>query len=121
MKTIKVAEATGATLDWLVAKCEGKVVNDRFRAHQGLIKGMWGAIRYKPSTNWAQGGPIVEQHIAAFTEESDDQVRAHAKPYLMAIGVYRHQAVGTTKLIAAMRCYVASKLGETVEVPEELG
>ena len=27
---------------------------------------------------------------------------------------------GSTPLIAAMRCYVASKLGDEVEVPEEL-
>ena len=27
---------------------------------------------------------------------------------------------GPTALIAAMRCYVASKLGEEVDVPEEL-
>lgn len=27
---------------------------------------------------------------------------------------------GTTPLIAAMRCYVASKLGDVVDVPEEL-
>ena len=27
---------------------------------------------------------------------------------------------GPTPLIAAMRCYVASKLGDEVEVPEEL-
>ena len=28
--------------------------------------------------------------------------------------------LGKTKLIAAMRCYVASKLGDEVEIPEEL-
>ena len=27
---------------------------------------------------------------------------------------------GTTPLIAAMRCYVASKLGDNIELPEEL-
>jgi hypothetical protein len=32
----------------------------------------------------------------------------------------RHYFVGPTPLIAAMRCYVASKLGDEVEVPEEL-
>jgi hypothetical protein len=29
-------------------------------------------------------------------------------------------AYGPTPLIAAMRCYVASKLGDEVDVPEEL-
>ena len=36
-------------------------------------------------------------------------------------GGYRQKTwFGKTKLIAAMRCYVASKLGDEVEVPEEL-
>jgi hypothetical protein len=32
----------------------------------------------------------------------------------------RHQGHGPTPLIAAMRCYVQSKLGDEVEAPEEL-
>jgi hypothetical protein len=30
------------------------------------------------------------------------------------------EEVGPTPLVAAMRCYVASKLGDEVEVPDEL-
>lgn len=46
---LKTSELTGAALDWAVAKCEGAVgMNDRLA---------W----YTPSTNWAQGGPIIER------------------------------------------------------------
>jgi hypothetical protein len=31
-----------------------------------------------------------------------------------------HHATGPTLLIAAMRCFVASKLGDTIDIPEEL-
>jgi len=30
------------------------------------------------------------------------------------------EMTGPTPLIAAMRCYVASRLGDTVEIPEEI-
>lgn len=43
---MKVVDAIGAQLDWMVAKCEGVV----------LEYGLTDDERY--STNWAQGGPI---------------------------------------------------------------
>lgn len=71
---------------------------------------------WHPSTNWAQGGPILEQEkIDLF--------------YYNAICVWQAQCVvaskdfsvfGSTPLITAMRCYVTSNLGDEVEVPEEL-
>lgn len=33
---------------------------------------------------------------------------------------HKHYLCGPTPLIAAMRCFVASKLGDEVEIPEEL-
>lgn len=44
------------------------------------------------------------------------QVRHRAPCHEQVHRVY----FGPTPLIAAMRCYVASKLGDEVEVPEEL-
>ena len=41
-------------------------------------------------------------------------------PDLQFGGVAYCEQSGDTPLIAAMRCYVASKLGDTVELPEEL-
>jgi hypothetical protein len=35
--------------------------------------------------------------------------------------MYISESEGPTPLIAAMRCYVASKLGDEVEIPSELG
>lgn len=111
---VKVSEASGVVLDWLVAKCEGKVVNDAYRSHQGLIRGMWGAVKLRYSTNWAQGGPIIEREgIATSPDTGLDWWVATLRG-----GV--HVEHGPTPLIAAMRCYVASKLGEEVEVPDAL-
>lgn len=70
--------------------------------------------RCKPSTDWSQGGPIIEREkIGVWPSESiSGQWGARMlNTYIM---------YGPTPLIAAMRCFVASKLGDEVEVPDEL-
>lgn len=123
MKQIKVSEATGIVLDWLVARLEnpewwddGYMDGDPRYA----LKTDDGGV-YSPSTNWAQGGPIIERETIN-TEKSPTHTGWFAaqwrSPYEAA--VKRVYADGPTPLIAAMRCYVVFKLGEEVEVPEEL-
>ena len=66
------------------------------------------------STNWAQGGPIIEREgitLRCYTDALWDASIGRRLDYV---------ANGPTPLIAAMRCYVASKLGDEVEIPEEL-
>jgi len=108
MKQIKVSEATGPALDWLIAICEGH----KPATLVGLvcIDGAYHEDGYSPSTDWAQGGPIKEAHQIN-TTYCNGHVEATFKG---------HYGQGPTELIAAMRCYVASKFGETSEVPEEL-
>ena len=119
MKTIKVAEATQLQLNWLVAKVEGKdgVLHDDgitrcivIAAPSGVYKGT-----YSPSINWALGGPIIERERITVRQWTDMPI-IHA--YMPHDGA--PWGAGLTPLIAAMRCYVASKLGREVEVPEEL-
>jgi hypothetical protein len=72
------------------------------------------------STNWAQGGPIIERERIATTPMTPT-VGEDRTPYWFAN--YEGQITyrdGPTPLIAAMRCYVALKLGEDVSIPEEL-
>jgi hypothetical protein len=102
---MKTSELTGAALDWAVGTAmklpppywaDGKCANF--------------------STDWAQGGPIIEKEgfelcrieSSAFGIEWRAQIDCDCRFY------------GPTPLIAAMRCYVASKLGDEVDVPEEL-
>ena len=98
MKTIKVSEATQLQLDWLVARIEG----------DELPKAGGQGLDY--STDWAAGGPIKEKHQISTT---------YCGGGVEAI-FNGHYGQGPTELIAAMRCYVTSKLGDTVEVPEEM-
>jgi len=110
---MKVSELQGAALDWAVAKCEGvavEYINDGI--NRCLLMPMGG--RFNPSTEWAQGGPIIERERIGLGHEI-----CEGRPYWVATG-YLVEECGPTPLIAAMRCYVASKLGEEIDVPNEL-
>jgi len=91
---MKTSELTGAALDWAVAEIEKPI--------------WWHGKTYQPSTNWAQGGPIIEREGLTL-DQWDDYPRWRSG-----------NSYGTTPLIAAMRCYVASKLGDEIDVPAEL-
>jgi hypothetical protein len=102
---MKTNELTRAALDWAVCVAEYGYGAD------------YKTNRY--STDWAQGGPIIEREWIELMNGSNialDRWGAikygeDGDPFLQ---------YGPTPLIAAMRCYVASKLGDDVEIPEEL-
>ena len=133
---IKVSETTRLQLNWLVAKIEGPK----------FVCGEQWWPDY--STDPAQGQPILEQEkITVVCAEGDynpsksgtpdcyDTYWVAEKGRLTADTVYGSQGddwgrsfrmpeddahTGPTMLIAGLRCYVASKLGDEVEVPDEL-
>ena len=116
---MKTAELTGAALDWAVAKCEGLLLDDggNLQVFGGEVKAHPSTLgtNYTPSTNWAQGGPIIEREWVDLHCVNDSLWEAECP----ANGGLAMQK-GPTPLVAAMRCYVASKLGDTVEIPDEL-
>jgi hypothetical protein len=113
---MKTSELTGAALDWAVAKCEGwetVTAKDNTGEHLWLMKGDkdMNPKHCRYSTNWAQGGPIIEREGIAVREVLKGSWVAD-----LEVGFEE----GPTPLIAAMRCYVASKLGDDINIPEEL-
>ena len=121
---MKTSELTGAALDWAAAKCEGATDFrfDTVATYWVTIDGKDCALRrgwaqsYLPSTDWAQGGPIIEREkIRLDTTWNGEDGNWSAR--IDSVGGWW---LGETPLIAAMRCYVASKLGDVVDVPKEL-
>ena len=104
---MKIKDLTGAALDWAVAKCEGTLP-----ASYDDWKQTW--PRY--STDWAQAGPILERERISIRQWTNVPIVHAYMPHDDAPWL----SDGTSPLIAAMRCYVASKLGDEVDVPEEL-
>jgi hypothetical protein len=124
---MKTSELTGAALDWAVAKCEeGEALAEGWHPHFAPYGGelRLRATPYTPSTDWSQGGPIIERECICIHQRMGETAwwADYANPQLKPDGTGHlflfKQA--PTPLIAAMRCYVASKLGDEVYVPEEL-
>jgi len=114
---IKVSDLSDIALDWTVAKCTDKVVDILHELSKGdglrLILGKGCGTPYSPSSDWSQGGPIIEREGISTQKLISGWMASYEDIYNLPI-------YGQTPLIAAMRCYVASKLGEEVEVPDEL-
>lgn len=112
---IKTSELTRKALDWAVhyAQCLDVAVIGRDR--------MVEALRYderSPPTDWAQGGPIIEREKIELGHMHSDRKFFWVATRSENGAISEEQ--GPTPLIAAMRCYVASKLGDEVDVPDEL-
>lgn len=107
---IKTEDLTGPALDWAVAKCS---------FIEGTARSLIAADVKPYSTSWQEGGPIIErERVYLNCLRKGDAYRTEvweAWPYDASRFVHQ----GPTPLIAAMRCYVASKLGDIVDIPEE--
>lgn len=105
MSGMKTSELTGAQLDAWVATAAGLVI---------------GHLPYLPSTEWADGGPLIERegiHVAPMPGKGSTWCAiALGRVHERAGGGRGKWMEGPTSLIAAMRAYVASKFGE--EVPD---
>ena len=110
MVKIKTADLIGDQLDWAVAKIEFPEFidsEDNIRAIDFIQQ--YGRP-WNPSGYWAHGGPIIERERIGITPTARDEYRGFIRG-----GGYSYDR---NPLIAAMRAFVASKLGDEVEVPE---
>lgn len=111
---MKTFELTGAALDWAVASCEGAYAPSVDTDIDGTKRINYGGMYPEWSTDWAQGGPIIEREGIS--------INAHLDGYEWFARDYwgLNEQAAETPLVAAMRCYVASKLGDEVNLPGEL-
>lgn len=112
MSKVKTKDLIGPALDWAVEVAE---LSDRLsnleQAGSIALRNVRRGI--SKSTNWALGGDIIDRERIEFTDCTEYWSAATPNRSL-------EYGYGCTHLIAAMRCYVISKLGEVVEVPDEL-
>lgn len=118
MVEVKVSELQGAALDLAVASIEGyDLMKHPFR--RAFIPGV-GHVDYSPSTDWSQGGLLIERYSVSIAAHVAGKVKAcvgiDVIPYARAVSTQG----GPTHLIAACRAIVSAKLGDTVQIPAEL-
>ncbi len=58
---MKASELTGPAIDWAVAKCESAVLVEDLFGLKPITAAPVFVKKFKPSTDWAQGGPIIER------------------------------------------------------------
>lgn len=134
----KVAELLGRPLDAAVAKARGWQTNgawatDPARPNDVIelgAPGEWaeGGEYFGPSTRWQDAGPIIEQERIAIVASTGFEGLDMPLTWCASVGDFSHYidqplpfvgdsvAEGPTPLIAAMRAYVASKLGAEVDL-----
>lgn len=120
-------ELTGRALDWHVARAMGfspsLVDGHRVPTVQVADKdyfGQWATVIWMPSSTWHQGGPIIEQEKICVEFIRHEPKPDWLKKQRWVASHVSQMSTGPTPLIAAMRCFVASKFGEEVEVPNGL-
>jgi hypothetical protein len=148
-KNRKTSELTGVALNWAVSKAEGFDADALVQLSRRVPGKDSGFFLSKYSTDWAKGGPIIErENISVIRLEDEDipdsegfwqgkylvqwgaviddqhtpeeQYGPQGDDWGQSYHVDADAVIGPTPLIAAMRCYVASKLGDVVKIPEEL-
>lgn len=149
MPTIKTEDLTGAPLDWAVAVALGAefrtssigAIHARVggKSIGGFTTRVAGGVAiadsyFCPSTNWHQGGPIIDRENIGISPPTSRVHRNGGNSpgwgpsgYWSATtwhaGVNGRRSIAlheSSALIAAMRCFVHSKLGESVEIPAEI-
>lgn len=121
----KTAELQGAALEWAVATALGE--KPYLRLHPGIKPQLiwlndFSTARY--STDWAMGGPIIDRMFVEGAQMGSWMPNTGHEDKNSAcwavLGYRKLYYHGPTSLVAAMRCFVASKLGDEVDVPDEL-
>ena len=119
---MKTSELTGMALCYAVTMIEmpglvwGETVGIHHASNQIVVPNLPEPDCYSPFTTWKMFGPIIErERIGIWSSESGDHDGEWCARMIDTYITY-----SPTPLIAAMRCYIASRLGEEVEIPEEL-
>lgn len=117
---IKTTELEGLALDWAVASCEGLLAFGCSKTASGLLRITLSTGEHEvfnPSGSREQGGAIIERERLLTEPEIGKEGTGNAWSAVTMGGAV---GFGPTLLVAAMRCFVRSRMGEWVEVPSGL-
>lgn len=121
---VRTEQLTGAALDWAVARAEGLTVfvgmNHTLTGPAVRELGVEDEPVFSPSTDWLFVGALIEREEIAvmptdrgwFTSMSDTNEEEGT--------VVNFSKRAASPLISALRCFVSRKIGDEVDLPDEL-
>lgn len=127
MINVKTAELIGPALDWAVGIAAGGEQKP-YQFADNIDAPFWDAwvfpdgyacSRWSPSTDWAQGGPLIDKYAVKVEHFPGETIASKANARV-AMNRTAYWQSGPTPLVALCRASVAAKLGEVVSVPAEL-
>lgn len=121
MIEVKARELSGPALDWAVATALNldAFVFDQATPYVYITDPECLGRSYSPSTQWDQGGPLIEKHRIELRRCGTNEWWAD-NVFPGGADVNDWCATGPTILIAACRALAEGTLGETIEVPKDL-
>lgn len=114
-KPVKVIDATPSQLDWLVGTIHKEEIYAKDRVYTRV---RWvdhdfpseADYLYSPTTDWALGGPLIKPNLVGLQPLCRG---AEFGAYIEDFAAYDAEP-----LVAIIRVYLLSKIGETGNVPE---
>lgn len=116
MPKVKTKELEGDALDWAVTVAMTPIMGYKAWVQADINKGIVPAGCHY-SSDWLIAGPIIEAEMIDLVYRPGDKKPGFWDSYGPRTP---HGFSADTPLVAAMRCFVASKLGDEIEIPEEL-
>lgn len=132
---IKTSELVGSALDRAVDLAEGftfslGIPESQTAINESCRKGVWRRApggrwacmscfgHSRSSRDWGEGGPIL-------TEAKISRTIDHSGLWIAYYGFNysddkEHMQCHTSELVAGLRCYVSMRLGDEVEIPDDL-
>lgn len=126
---INTSDLTSIQIDYLVGLIEhpdllwGDTIGLHWASHQIVIPALdEPECYYHPSSDWAIAGEIIEKHKIHLLHSDDYKegsqwVASIARGDMVGWRILQH---GKTPLLAAMKCYIKSNFGDSVEIPDDL-
>ncbi|WP_433670426.1 phage protein NinX family protein [Klebsiella michiganensis] len=116
MVKVKTAELSGDRLDYFTAIAIGEK-NPQICQIGGCVVSHGHTVhRFFPSSEWQHGGPLIEKYNISISDCDGEWMAS----IMNDDGDYAALVNGARPLIAACRAVVASKLGDEVDIPDEL-
>lgn len=120
---INTKELSGRALDWAVGQALGAEVKDHAFGIEGspvfrnctVLPDGRAFTAFRPSSDWSQGGPLIEHYIGSIRNLPGDAWEAK----VLVSRTEGASGRGCNPLIASMRALVHSDLGDEVDVPDD--